>query len=107
KGVAAGGRVAWRAGVWSGRLGGRAAKAGYKKASGLAKVPARIEPRLAMRPSAAPVVEDDDPPLVLDRPAETETKSLRAEPLVAAKPSTPKKSETRRQSRLALEDAGG
>jgi DNA segregation ATPase FtsK/SpoIIIE, S-DNA-T family len=54
-----------------------------------------------------PVDRDDDPPLILDRPAEPETKVLRAEPLVAAKPAVPKKSESRRQSRLALEEAGG
>ncbi|MSP48044.1 MAG: DNA translocase FtsK [Alphaproteobacteria bacterium] len=106
KGVAAGGRAALRFGVWGSRAGSRAAAAGYKKASALAKTPKRIEPRLMSRSKAA--VDDgdaEDPPLVLDRAAEA--KALRAEPLVAVKPVAPKKSETRRQSRLALEEAGG
>ena len=112
KGVAAGGRVAWQAGLWGSRLGGRAAAAGIKKASVLAKAPKRVEPRLVVHPSPRPPDDDEDdpPPLVLDRPAEPEAKPLKAErgePLVAAKPSAPKKSETRRQSRLALDEAGG
>ena len=113
KGIAVGGRAAWQAGLWGSRIGGRAAAAGIKKASVLSKAPSRVEPRLAVRPSAGPPDDDDDedpPPLVLDRPAEPESRSLRAErgePLVASKPAAPKKSETRRQSRLALEQVGG
>ncbi len=113
KGIAVGGRAAWRAGLWGSRIGGRAAAAGIKKATVLTKAPKRVEPRLVVRPSAGPPDDDDDedpPPLVLDRPAEPEARVLKAErgePLVASKPAAPKKSEARRQSRLALEEAGG
>ncbi|MBM3533358.1 MAG: cell division protein FtsK [Alphaproteobacteria bacterium] len=106
KGLAAGGRAAWRLGVWGGRAGSRAAAAGYRRASTFTKSPKRVEPRLAIRP-LADRDKADDPPLVLDRAAEVEAKPLRAEPLVAAKPAAPKKSEARRQSRLALDEAGG
>ena len=109
KGLAAGGRAAWRAGVWGGQVGGRAAVAGYRKASALAKTQKRIEPRLVARPPVKPERKDDeeDSPLVLDRSVEVESRALRAEPLVVAKPAPPKKSETRRQAKLALEEAGG
>jgi len=108
KGLAVGGRAAWRAGVWGGRAGSKAAQAGYKKASAFtAKTPKRIEPRLVARPLAPATDEPEDPPLILDRAAEPELKGLKAEPLVAAKAPAPKKSESKRQSRLALEEAGG
>ena len=108
KGLAVGSRAAWHAGVWGSRAGSRAAQAGLKKASALtARSPKRIEPRLMARPARAVDEEPEDPPLMLDRVAEPEPKTLRAEPLVAAKPAAPKKSEQRRQSRLALEEAGG
>ena len=107
KGLAAGGRAAWKLGVWGRRAGSRAAAAGYRKASALSKTPKRVEPRLAIRPLAEDKDEDEVPPLVLDRATEAETKPLRAEPLVASKPTPPKKSEARRQSRLALDEAGG
>ena len=108
KGLAVGGRAAWRLGVIGGRAGSRAAQAGYKKASAFtAKTPKRIEPRLVARPSRATDDEPEDPPLVLDRAAEPEARTPKAEPLVAAKPAAPKKSESKRQSRLALEEAGG
>jgi S-DNA-T family DNA segregation ATPase FtsK/SpoIIIE len=108
KGLAAGGRAAWRLGAWGRRAGSRAAQAGYRTASALTKTPKRIEPRLAIRPLADDDNDDDrDPPLVLDRAAEPEIKALRPEPLVAAKAAAPKKSEARRQSRLALDEAGG
>ncbi len=108
KGLAVGGRAAWRLGVIGGRAGSRAAQAGYKKASAFtAKTPKRIEPRLVARPPRAADEEREDPPLILDRTAEPESKVAKAEPLVAAKPATPKKSEPKRQSRLALEEAGG
>ncbi len=108
KGLAVGGRAAWKVGVWSGRAGSRAAQAGYKKASAFtAKTPKRIEPRLVARPSRATEDDREDPPLVLDRAAEPEARAPKAEPLVAAKPAAPKKAESKRQSRLALEEAGG
>ncbi|MBL8689605.1 MAG: DNA translocase FtsK 4TM domain-containing protein [Rhodospirillaceae bacterium] len=108
KGLAVGGRAAWRVGVWGGRAGSKAAQAGYKKASAFtAKTPKRIEPRLVARPTSMPDEEPEDPPLILDRAAEPTLKAPKAEPLVAAKPAAPKKSEAKRQSRLALEEAGG
>ncbi len=108
KGLAVGGRAAWRVGVWGGRAGSKAAQAGYKKASAFtAKTPKRIEPRLVARPLAPATDEPEDPPLILDRAAMPEPKGLKAEPLVAAKAPAPKKSESKRQSRLALEEVGG
>jgi S-DNA-T family DNA segregation ATPase FtsK/SpoIIIE len=127
KGIAAGSRVAWKAGAWSGKVGGRAAAAGYRKASEFtAKKPRRIEPRLVAEPrrtgAAVDGVEDGDDagdaPLVLDRTREAPAKSGdasglkaeragRTEPLIVPKQVPPKKSESRQQARLALEEVGG
>jgi len=121
KGLAAGSRVAWKAGAWSGRVGGGAVAAGYRKASAFtAKKPQRIEPRLVAKPGkAAPVAgdpEDDeqDAPLVLDRSKEAPTppglkaeRAGRTEPLIVPKQVPAKKSEARQQARLALEEVGG
>jgi S-DNA-T family DNA segregation ATPase FtsK/SpoIIIE len=106
KGLAAGGRAAWRLGRWGSRVGGRAAAASYRKASSLGRTPRRIEPRLTIGGAKSRAEDDEDPPLVLDRAVEAEPRSLeprlKPEPLVAPKPAAPKK--TQRQTRLALDD---